>query len=234
MICVIPARGGSKRIPEKNLKVFEGHPIIGYTIQKAFESELFTEIYVSTDSQSIGTISKQFGAQVIERPANLADDFTPTLDVISHAVGTLELELTSLVCCLYPVTPLLNFSRIFQAVRVIKDEDASYVFPALPLNSQAQRSFECDPGGRISNFENHTLTMRTQDFKKRFTDAGQFYLGKAESWLRQRPIISETSSALMLSPWEVLDVDSTEDWEIMESVYHFRKAKDAKFLKEAK
>ncbi len=209
------------------MKALDGVPIIGHTIQRAIESQLFSGIYVSTDNRVIATISEEFGAEVIERPINLADDFTPTLDVISHAASTLELEKDSLVCCLYPVTPLLHFSRISQAAEVIIGSDCDYVFPILPLNSQAQRSFECDFQGRISNFEGDKSVMRTQDLKKRFTDAGQFYLGEADSWLMQKPIFSANSSALILEPWEVLDVDSPEDWQVMESVYHSRKAKIA-------
>lgn len=225
MICVIPARGGSKRISQKNLKEIDGLPIIGQTVRRARESNLFSDIFVSTENEEIAQTSMKFGAQLISRPSELADDFTPTLDVISNAVEMLELEPTLLVCCLYPVTPLLNYSRIAQAADVIRQGECDYIFPALPLSNQIQRSFECDLEGRISEFERGKSMMRTQDLGKKYVDAGQFYLGKAENWLQRKAIFSINSSVVILNPWEVLDVDTPEDWEIMESVYYSRRSK---------
>jgi pseudaminic acid cytidylyltransferase len=234
MICIIPARGGSKRIHEKNLKELDGIPIIGHTLNRAKKSELFSEIYVSTDNESIRNISKRFGADIIDRPQNLADDFTPTLDVMAHAVGSEGLTRKTLVCCLYPVTPLLDFARITEATKILDQEECTYVFPVIPLSGQVQRSFVCDPEGRVIEFEKETSEKRTQDLEKLYVDAGQFYLGEAQTWREKIPIFSTSSRVLPLDPWEVLDVDTPQDWEIMESVYHMRLTRQANLLNRGK
>jgi len=230
MICIIPARGGSKRIHEKNLKELDGIPIIGHTLNRATKSKLFSEIYVSTDNENIRNISKRFGAVVIDRPQNLADDYTPTLDVIAHAVESEGLTPKTPVCCLYPVTPLLDFARITEAIKILNQEECTYVFPVIPLSGQVQRSFICDPDGRVIKFEKETSEKRTQDLEKLYVDAGQFYLGEAQTWREEIPILSTSSRALPLDPWEVLDVDTPQDWEIMESVYHMRLTKQTNLL----
>ena len=222
MICIIPARAGSKRIYEKNLKVLDGVPIIGRTIRRAQGSGLFSEIFVSTESENISRISEDFGAQVLERPKELADDYSSTLDVMKHALGKVTPEKSILVCCLYPITPLLNFSRISEAIRKIETGLYDFVFPALPLHSQAFRAFECENEGRIKQFDSKNLKMRTQDLAGMYVDAGQFYLARTETWLNSESIISSQSCAVFLKPWEVLDVDTPQDWEVMESMYHLR------------
>jgi N-acylneuraminate cytidylyltransferase len=186
---------------------------------------LFSQIFVTTEDEAISRISEEFGAQIIVRPPKLADDFSSTLDVMVQATEALELEESDLVCCLYPVTPLLNFSRIEQATQIIRKSDPSYVFPALPLNNQIQRAFNCEPDGQITSFDPEKSIARTQDLGIKYVDAGQFYLGKAKNWRNRIPIISTESRAILMNPWEVLDVDTPEDWEVMESLYHLREFK---------
>jgi pseudaminic acid cytidylyltransferase len=223
VICIIPARGGSKRIPNKNLKELDGLPILGFTIQQALKSQLFRHVVVSTDDAAIARTSLEFGAQFLMRPAELADDFTSTISVMAHAIYKLKVDSRNLVCCLYPVTPLLDYSRISQALEIIKNEDLNYVFPALPCSPQEQRSFTSDEAGRILKFEPEKSIARTQDLESKYVDAGQFYLGHAETWSSKKAIFSNNSRVIILSQWEVLDVDTLGDWEIMESLYYSRR-----------
>jgi pseudaminic acid cytidylyltransferase len=224
MIAVIPARGGSKRIPQKNLKDFMGAPIVAHTVRSAIESSLFEAVFVSTENSDIADIALANGAKVIRRSLELSDDFTDTSAVLKDSMVQLK-NLTAvipeLVCCIYPVTPLLNYNRISEAVNLLEN-NCDFVIPVLPHQKSATRAFSIDSVGLLKNLIYDVELGRTQDDAKSFYDAGQFYLGRKEAWEKGVPIFSSRSKALILSKYEVVDVDDLEDWEFMTSIYTTR------------
>lgn len=214
--CIIPARGGSKRIPQKNIKPFLGKPLIAYSILCA--KNIGAEVIVSTDSEEIARIAEEWGANVpFLREKALSDDFTPTLDVIQDAILHLEISHTSLVIALYPTAPLLN-PQILQKALECKDEKSLYVFSATEFDSSPFRGF---------SYENQTLKMlynehintRSQDLPKLYHDAGQFYIGLAESFVQKKPIFSPQSTPYILPSMYVQDIDTLEDFKLAELKY---------------
>ena len=234
MICIIPARSGSKRIKDKNLLVIEGMPVLVHTIRKAKALDLFRKIYVSTDDENYAELARSAGAQPVLRPQSLSHDFASTGEVLSDVVTKLNIENSELVCCLYPVTPLLNPKRIFEAIEFFLSKNHKYVFPAIPMNQQHQRSFTIKSSGAVSVLSEENIDKRTQDLPVLFTDAGQFYLGYAETWRSQQPILSSHSGAISMKLWEVIDVDTPEDWEVVLSLYHSRDSIERELLTESK
>ena len=224
-IAIIPARGGSKRIPGKNIKSFHGQPIIKRTILKALESNLFDEVYVSTEDIEIARVSKSAGAKIIERSKELSDDYTSTKDVISDAILKVKVELQYedlLVCCIYPVTPLLNYARIQEARDILLENNSKFVFPAIASRSVSERSFKIGQNNFLDETDQSFLGKRSQDFDLRYFDAGQFYLGFAKTWLENVAILSQESCAIPLGKYEVFDVDDLEDWELVENLFSLR------------
>lgn len=227
-VAIIPARGGSKRIPRKNILEFDGIPLIGRAILLAKDTELFEKIIVSTDDEEIAKIAEKFGAVIPRlREKNLSDDFATTYDVMADSLTPSWLGnfFPQYACCIYPVTPLLTASRVIESFELIKEKNYSYVFSAINFTTPIERSFKIDNSGRINmNFPEHLLT-RSQDLQKSFHDAGQFYWGKCESWLRKEPIFSMQSTAIKFNEYELVDVDTIEDLKWAETIFKLRNKK---------
>jgi pseudaminic acid cytidylyltransferase len=224
-IVVIPARGGSKRIPRKNVKLLNGKPAITYSIELARSVGFFDRIIVSTDDPEIAEVSVQSGAEVpFVRSPNLSDDFTITVDVIADAITQIQNPGDSLdyVCCIYPVTPLLRPERVEQALQILQSGSWDYVFPALEFPSPIERGFKKSASGLIEFGFPAFANTRTQDIDKTFHDAGQFYFGKAESWLEKKPILSGVSTFIELEKNETLDIDDLEDWALVEQLVNLK------------
>lgn len=213
-VAIIPARGGSKRIPRKNIKLFNGKPMIAWSIEAASKSGCFDEIVVSTDDPEIAKIAKNFGAQVpFMRPADIADDMTPTVPVITHAVQSLldSGKNVKYACCIYPCAPLIHIEDLRTAFKILHSLDIEYVYPVVEYPHPVQRAMRRMPNGemRFVNSE-HELT-RTQDLEKLYHDAGQFYFGTASAWLSQKKM--HTAGIGMPIPnWRVVDIDTEDDW----------------------
>jgi pseudaminic acid cytidylyltransferase len=180
-IAIIPARGGSKRIPRKNIKDFLGEPIISLVIKKLISSKIFDKIIVSTDDNEIANISIASGVdRIIYRPYNLSNDHATTVPVISHAVSTLNSEgcFPDYVCCVYPCAPFVDLVDLANGFEIVKSSDVSYVYPVTEYSHPIQRALRIKRNGSLE-FVNpeHELT-RTQDLEKTFHDTGQFYWGK--------------------------------------------------------
>lgn len=224
-IAIIPARGGSKRIPRKNIKLFSGVHVIGRAIKCAEESGLFNEIYVTTDDEEIASISQEYGARVpFKRNADLSDDYTVTVDVIADAITNIE-EITKvpeLVCCIYPVTPLLHSKRLIEAEEILTKENWDFVFPALEFESPIERSFRKGNDGRIFFSNIDSINSRTQDLMINFHDSGQFYFGRKQAWISKSPILQGNSTFIELNKHEVIDIDTEADWELAEYIYNKR------------
>jgi pseudaminic acid cytidylyltransferase len=221
-LAVIPARGGSKRIPRKNVKPFAGRPMIAYAIEAARSSKLFDEVVVSTDDREIAAVARECGAAVpFARPAELADDTTPTVPVIAHAVETcrtLGFDV-DLCCCIYPSVPLLHGDDLREALAILQAGEAPYVFPVAPFPSAVQRALRRRPDGRTEPFYPQYANTRTQDLEPAYYDAGQFYWGRAEAWLA-RLNVHHNGATIVLPEWRVVDIDTPDDWLRAEAVFH--------------
>jgi pseudaminic acid cytidylyltransferase len=211
---VIPARGGSKRIPRKNIKDFKGKPMIAYAIEAAKESHLFSRIIVSTDDLEVSEISQRYGAEIpFLRPAELADDHTPTVPVVAHAIHELESrgDRYDYVCCLYPCVPFLEGKDLINGLLLLKQGSTDYCFSVGEYYSPIQRALKMSKDGRLSPFFPEFELSRTQDLERAYHDAGQFYWGKKHAWLTN-PHIHKTGVGFPV-PWlKASDIDTSEDW----------------------
>ena len=224
-IAIIPARGGSKRIPRKNIKPFAGQPMIAYAINAAHDSGLFDHVIVSTDDAEISEIAKQFGAETpFIRPSSLADDHTPTVPVIANAISNCEAIgwESKYVCCIYPGVPFIQIDDLKAALELIEYSDSEYCFPITEYPSAIQRALKRSPQGRMSSIYPEYELTRTQDLVPAFYDAGQFYWGQRAAWLNN-PRIHSSGVGLPIPAWRVVDIDTPEDWERAEIMYrsHF-------------
>lgn len=220
-VAIIPARGGSKRIPRKNIRNFSGKPMIAYAIATAQKSGLFDRIVVSTEDPEIATIASHWGAEVpFVRPASLADDYTGTTQVIAHGIQTLQEDgwHIDFVCCIYPAVPLLQADDLKAAFDILVSSDAPYVFPVTTFPSSIQRALRRQPSGQMEPFYPEYEQERTQDLEPAYYDAGQFYWGKAEAWLADISIHRQ-GIGLVIPQWRVVDVDTLEDWQRAELIY---------------
>lgn len=222
-IAIIPARGGSKRIPRKNLKPFHGEPMIARSIRLALDSGLFERVIVSTDDEEIAALAWARGAEVpFMRPAALADDFTGTAAVMAHAVETLrqaghDFEWT---CCLYATAPLLQKRFLCQGLDRLKEQvDKSFAFSVCDFGFPVQRALTLDEQGALTALYPEYRQTRSQDLPPAFQDAGQFYWGRSEAWLRGDVLYSEKSLPVILPRYLVQDIDTDEDWRRAEYLY---------------
>lgn len=220
-VAIIPARGGSKRIPRKNIKLFHGRPMISWSIKAALESKIFDRIIVSTDDSEIAEIAVDFGAEVpFIRPSRLADDYATTADVMEHAVNWLVEKgcPASELCCIYPTAPFIAVHDITCGLELLISGGWQYVFPATEFTAPIFRGFKEGGGGLEMLFPEHYLT-RSQDLPKIFHDAGQFYWGTNNAWLSKASIFSNKSQFIALPRLRVQDIDTPEDWDIAEKIF---------------
>jgi len=214
-LCIIPARGGSKRIPRKNIKKFNGKPMIAYSIEAALESECFDRVIVSTDDTEIADIAKEFGAEIpFMRPDELANDHAGTLPVVKHAVEWFEQYsiMPEYVCCLYATAPFVQLQAIQNAYAQLKASKADYCFTVTSYASPIQRAFMITEQHRVEMFYPKNFNTRSQDLEEAYHDAGQFYWGKADAFKIETPLFSNTAIPFMLPRYLVQDIDTPEDW----------------------
>lgn len=220
-IAIIPARGGSKRIPRKNIKAFHGKPMIAYAIEAAIKSNLFDQIIVSTDDDEISEVAIKNGASVpFKRPKELSDDYTPTVPVIAHAIKACK-QLgwsPSDICCIYPGVPFLSAIELQDGYEILKRNSGSYVFPVTPFPSAIQRAFKRDENGYVKPFHPEYSSTRTQDLEQGYFDVGQFYWGGINSWLNELNIHMH-GCTLVVPEWKVVDIDTPSDWKRAEILY---------------
>lgn len=213
-IAIIPARGGSKRIPRKNIKEFYGRPMISYAITAAKESSLFDHVVVSTDDEEIAQISKTWGAETpFVRPAELANDYTATVPVIAHAIKACQAlgwEFDN-VCCIYPGVPFIQIDDLIGALDRLTGTMADYCFTVTEYPSAIQRALKFLENGKMQPFYPEFERTRTQDLDTAYFDAGQFYWGKSEAWLTN-PKIHSSGLGYVIPNWRVVDIDTSDDW----------------------
>ena len=221
-LAVIPARGGSKRIPRKNIKPFGGLPMITWSIRAAINSQCFDRIIVSTDDEEIATVAKQHGAEVpFVRPSNLSDDHTGTIPVIAHAIGwqTQHGQPASEVCCLYATAPFVQAADLQRGLQVLQSSGADYAFSVTSYAFPIQRAIRITADQRVEMFQPEHFNTRSQDLPEAWHDAGQFYWGRAQAWLAARPLLSQGSAPVPLPRHRVQDIDTPEDWERAEWLF---------------
>lgn len=214
-IAVIPARGGSKRIPRKNIRPFRGRPMIAWPIAAAIGSGCFDRIIVSTDDDEIASVAQAYGAEVpFRRPAELSDDHTPTLPVVAHAVRWQQQRANvDRACCIYATAPMLREGDLRAGLAALDAANADYAFSVTSYPFPIQRALRIDSAGCISMFQPEHRETRSQDLDEAFHDAGQFYWGRTAAWLAERPIFDGASTAVRLPRKRVQDIDTVEDWE---------------------
>lgn len=215
-VAIIPARGGSKRIPGKNIRLFNGRPMIAWSIQAALQTECISNVLVSTDDPQIAEIARRYGASVpFVRPSELSDDLTATLPVVQHAVQWALKNMSDVpgyFCCLYATAPFVQSEAIQQAFNTIISGNYDYVFAATSFAAPIQRAFSIDKSGAIQMFQPEHFHTRSQDLQPAYHDAGQFYWGTTNAWLTKKQIFSESSTAIVLPRFQVQDIDNEEDW----------------------
>ena len=214
-LAVIPARGGSKRIPRKNIREFCGKPMIAWPILAAIESGCFDRIIVSTDDEEIAEVAERYGAEVpFRRPRKLADDYAGTVPVIAHAVEWLNTEgiATDAVCCLYATAPFVQAKDLRAGLERLKAEGCEYTFSVTSYAFPVQRALRVLDSGRVSMFYPENANTRSQDLEEAYHDAGQFYWGRSSAWLSRQPILASSSTPVFLPRERVQDIDTLEDW----------------------
>jgi pseudaminic acid cytidylyltransferase len=221
-IAIIPARGGSKRIPRKNIKTFCGQPMLAYPILTALQSGCFDKVLVSTDDKDIAAVAREYGAEVPAfRPAALADDHTGTSAVVRYELKQLIQQgaAFSHCCCIYATTPLLTAALLQQAWQQLSNEpELNYVFSAARFSFPVQRALINTTRG-VAAFDPASIGKRSQDLVPTFHDAGQFYWGRTDAWLGNKPVFGDNSKMLVLPDHLVQDIDTPEDWRRAELLY---------------
>ncbi|WP_296892224.1 pseudaminic acid cytidylyltransferase [Thiobacillus sp.] len=221
-LAVIPARGGSKRIPRKNIKMFAGKPMIAHAITAAKSSGLFEHVVVSTDDREIAEIATEWGAEVpFTRPKELADDHTPTVPVIAHAILACEALgwRIDLACCIYPGVPFIQTNDLKGALALLENSAADYSFPVTEFPSAIQRALKRNGNGRMSPFYPQYELTRTQDLEPAYHDAGQFYWGSADAW-KTNMYLHSSGVGYLIPNWRVVDIDTPDDWQRAEIIYN--------------
>lgn len=222
-VAIIPARGDSKRIPYKNLKLFRGEPIIVYSIRAALASGLFDRVVVSTDDPRIADVALTHGAEVpFTRPKALADDHATTASVMVHALQTLQAQghHAELACCIYATAPLLQQRYLRAGFEMLRDQpQRSFAFSVCSVGFPVQRALTLTGDGALTPLYPQYRDTRSQDLPHAYQDAGQFYWGRSDAWLRGKVLFSEQSLPVMLPRHLVQDIDTEDDWRRVEYLY---------------
>ena len=221
-IAIIPARGGSKRIPKKNIKPFLGKPIIAYSIEAAFSSNLFDEVMVSTDSEEVAEITKRYGASVpFMRSEKTADDYSVLADVIVEVINNYKAigKFFDVICCILPTAPFITAQRLIEGGNLLDEKNYNSVTPVIRFSYPIQRALQMDADKRLSMIYPENLNVRSQDLAPAYHDSGQFYWGKTNSLLEERTFFMKNGGAIVIPENEGQDIDTPEDWQIAEMKY---------------
>ncbi len=214
-LAIIPARGGSKRLPRKNIKPFGGQPMIAWSIAAAKQSGCFDRIIVSTDDAEIAQVAQAYGADVpFMRPPELSDDHTGTIAVVAHAVAWHNQHAVQAqdVCCIYATAPFVQAADLLRGLQALQSSGADYAFSVTSYAFPIQRAIRITPQQRVEMFQPDHFCTRSQDLEEAWHDAGQFYWGKVSAWLTGKPLFSHDAAPVPLPRHRVQDIDTPEDW----------------------
>lgn len=218
-IAIIPARGGSKRIPRKNIKSFCGKPIITYSIEAALKSGLFNVVIVSTDDEEIAAVAKAAGAEVpFMRSDKNSDDYAGTVDVLLEVLSEYKKQNIKFdnVCCIYPTAPFVFSDRLYEAFQMLNEKHYDSVFPICAFSFPILRALQLSSNNQVSMIWPENMNKRSQDIPLAYHDAGQFYWCKTLPLMLSKKIYSDNSGAIVLNETEVQDIDNENDWLIAE------------------
>jgi N-acylneuraminate cytidylyltransferase len=221
-LLIIPARGGSKRIPRKNIKEFLGKPIIVYSIEAAISSNLFDEIMVSTDDEEIAKIAKEHGAKVpFIRSSKNSNDHATTFDVVKEVISRYKLQnkLFEYTCCLYACAPFVTADKLIQAFESLKQHKFDSVFPVMSFGFPIQRALKKEGSNKIVAFYPEYNLIRSQDLEKAYHDAGQFYWMQTANCINKNAIVTDNTGSIEISELEGQDIDNQTDWKLAELKY---------------
>jgi N-acylneuraminate cytidylyltransferase len=221
-VAIIPARGGSKRVPRKNIRAFCGKPMLAWSVEAALASGCFDRIVVSTDDDEIADVALAHGIEVpFRRPAELADDHAGTVAVIAHAVRWLQASGTAVefACCLYATAPFVTAQDLRDGLAALQATDADYAFPVTHFDYPPQRALRLDGHGRARLLQPELAAARSQDLEPAWHDAGQFYWGRAAAWLAGTSVFAGTAMALPRERHRVQDIDTEDDWRRAEAMF---------------
>lgn len=220
-LAIIPARGGSKRIPKKNIRDFLGKPIIVYSIEAALQSGLFSEVMVSTDDKEIEDVSINYGAKVpfMRSEAN-SNDFAGVGDVVGEVLEWYKANKKTFdnICCILPTAPFILPGRIKEAYNMLLTKNYDSVFPVVRFSYPVQRALKLN-NGTVEMFQPENFPKRSQDLEPAYHDSGTFYWMKTEEFIKQKRFFAARSGAIVLPETEVQDIDSEEDWKMAEMKY---------------
>lgn len=221
-VAIIPARGGSKRIPRKNIRPFAGKPIIAYSIEAARNSQLFDRVIVSTDDPEIAAVATQWGAETpFLRPNELADDYTGTNAVVKHGIRWLNDNGVAVeyACCIYATAPFVQPRYLREGFDKLRSSDRSFAFSVTRFSFPIQRAIRINKEGAVEAFYPEFVPVRSQDLEEAYHDAGQFYWGRAEAFMNDVVTFSPASLPVILPRYLVQDIDTEEDWRQAELMY---------------
>lgn len=228
-LCVIPARGGSKRIPKKNIRSFCGKPILAYSIEAALASACFDKVIVSTDDESIAEVAREYGAQTpFVRPEEISGDFTGTNDVIKHAIEWYQsqAETVAYVCCIYATAPFVRADDIKSGFEKLISLKKSFAFSVTSFAFPIQRALHINVENEIEAIWPENITKRSQDLAEAYHDAGQFYWGRSDAFINDEVLFSSKSAPIILPRHLVQDIDTLEDWRRAELMYQALQLQD--------
>ena len=221
-LAVIPARGGSKRIPRKNIKIFAGKPMIAWSIEAALKSACFDRVLVSTDDDEIAEVAKEYGAESpFKRPLEISNDLVGTTPVIAHAIewqmqnGFFAKE----VCCIYATAPFVQAIDLRAGLEILRSTGAEYAFGVTSYAYPIERALRINSTHRVEMLHPEHFNTRSQDLEEVWHDAGQFYWGKARAWLAKKPLFNQDAVPIPLARFRVQDIDTFEDWERAEWMF---------------
>lgn len=220
-VAVIPARGGSKRIPDKNIRPFAGKPMMAHSIEAALGSGLFEHVIVSTDDDDITRIATEHGATVpFTRPAELSGDVVGILDVMAHAVTWMHDQgwQPDAVCCIYATAPFIDAGDLRRGAEAMATGRWSYAFGVTDFAAPIFRAFRERPDGGVEMFQPDKFEARSQDLPAALHDAGQFCFGTPEAWLERRRVFERHACPIMIPRWRVQDIDTPDDWQRAELI----------------
>lgn len=226
-VAIITARGGSKRIPRKNIKEFCGKPILAYSIEAAIKTGIFDTIMVSTDDEEIARIAMEYGAQVpFYRSEKTANDFATTNDVLLEVLEEYEKrgEVFDIGCCIYPTAPFITAERLKEAVEQLKASSAETLIPVVGFSYPPQRAMVVENDRLVFKYPQY-IDSRSQDLEKHYHDVGQFYVFKTKPFQKNRKLMLGDILPLVISEMEVQDIDTQTDWEIAEMKYQILRGK---------
>lgn len=224
-LAVITARGGSKRIPKKNMKEFCGKPILAYSILAALESKLFDEVMVSTDSEEIADLARKYGAKVpFMRSEATSDDFSTTADVLMEVLDEYEKRgrQFAYMVCIYPTAPFVTVEKLVYGLRILKEQHAAMAMPVVSFSYPPQRGYVMEDG-RLEMKWKENLNKRSQDLEKLYHDCGQFYVYQVDKYRAVRGQITEEIVPIIVDEMEVQDIDNEVDWKLAELKYRLMK-----------